>query len=283
MVEKGSLQEQWSRQGYIVVSGIYDADRVVRLRALCQAILEQWRVESPETGKPGAEAHEEGLHCMRHLNHVGYFQTKPAGRIEMLEAIAAPSVLKFVAAILNEQPLFRCTSLFFNPQETSTDGSWHRDSQFSTKNDAQEQELLRKTANPATSVQLQIALERSDDLEFVPGSHRRWDTSDEYDIRKADGGANNRSNNMAGALRIDLAPGDAVAFNPTGLHRGRYHVDKRRRTLLLTYTATSAPNFDYFSVQPWFLADGYLSGLTPQATRFFEAYKAVYEKDWLRK
>ena len=119
------------------------------------------------------------------------------------------------------------------------------------------------------SIQLQVALVASDDVEVVPGSHLRWDTGAEFDIRRAHEGANSQSNEMPGALRVALQPGDAVAFNPYALHRGRYHTDKLRRTLMLTYTKTSRPRFDYFSDQPWFDEDGYLSGLGAESQVFF--------------
>jgi ectoine hydroxylase-related dioxygenase (phytanoyl-CoA dioxygenase family) len=276
-IEAG-LAEHWSREGYIVVRGIYEENRVARLKALCEYILEQWRIENPEKGEPGGGPDS---HVMRHLNHPGYFHDKPDGRAEILEAAAAPSVLETVAEIFGEQPRFRCTSLFFNPLETSQDGNWHRDSQFCSKNDAEEQAMMKDRAYPATGVQLQIALEPSDDVEFVPRSHLRWDTPEEYHIRKADDFANNRSSSMPGAVRIALEPGDALAFNPMGLHRGRYHVDRLRRTLMLTYrSSSSAPVFDYFSDQPWFLQDGYLDGLSPCAKEFYRAYISTYKPDW---
>ena len=81
---------------------------------------------------------------------------------------------------------------------------------------------------------------------------------EEYAIRKAEGGRNNRSNHMPGALRVHQEAGDAILFNPMALHRGRYRSGILRRTLMLTYTKTSEPWFDYFSNQPWFSQPGFL-------------------------
>ena len=98
-----SLADHWSREGYIVVRGIYEQNRVARLKALCEDILEQWRVSNPEKGEPGGSP---DAHVMRHLNHPGYFSDQPDGRPEILEAAAAPSVLETVAEIFSEQPRF---------------------------------------------------------------------------------------------------------------------------------------------------------------------------------
>ena len=94
---------------------------------------------------------------------------------------------------------------------------------------------------------------------------------------------NNRSNSMPGALRVVLTAGDAVAFNPLALHRGRYHADRPRRTLMLTYTSAMYPRFDYFSDQPWFDLDGYLEGLDMHTAAFFEDFVHQYGNDWRKK
>ena len=105
------------------------------------------------------------------------------------------------------------------------------------------------------------------------------DTPEEYAVRRADGGGNNREP-IPGAVRIALEPGDAVGFNAYGLHRGRYHADRLRRTFMLTYTDARRLVSDYFSSQPWFRAPGYLDGLAPYERRFFDAFVAAYEQDW---
>jgi hypothetical protein len=271
------LYTQWTREGYLVVRGLWDADRTERLRAICEAILAQWRQSDPQTGQPGGGPDATS---MRHLNHPGYFTHDPQAFREVMEAAADERVLAISRAILGEEPLFRCTSLFMNPTQTSMDGDWHRDTQFLIPQESEERAFLERGMPEGEAIQLQIALVASEDIEFVPGSHLRWDTPEEYRIRLSEGRAHCRSNAMPGGVRIGLQPGDAVAFNPFGLHRGRYHADKLRRTLMLTYTKRSQPRYDYFSDQPWFLEPGYLEGLTPRARAFFETFIAVYAPFW---
>ena len=273
------LHQQWVNDGCVIVRGLFDPARTAQLRTICDRILEQWWVINPETGKVGGGPEAT---VMRHLNHRGYFGTDLSELTMLTDAVADDQVLNTMRAIFQEEPLFRCTSYFFNPLAGGKDGNWHRDSQFTAPSDEAEQAALRKATEAGNSVQMQIALVSSDDIEVVPGSHLRWDTPAEYAIRKADGGANNRSNAMPGALRVTLAPGDAVLFNPMALHRGRYHTDRLRRTLMLTYTKTSEPYVDYFSNQPWFLTPGYLAALSPQTRPFFDAFVTQYREHWLK-
>ena len=272
------LQTQWKNDGYVVVRGLFDPNRTARLRDICFDVLAQWRVCNPEKGEPGGGADAT---VMRHLNHLGYFGDDRAGLCDLMHAVADQNVLQLVRTILQGDPLFRCTSLFFNPQKNSRDGNWHRDTQFRSASDDEEREKILSRQGFGSSVQLQVALVDSDDVEFVPGSHLRWDTDEEYVIRKAEGGKNNTSDAMPNAIRIALEPGDAVGFNPAGLHRGRYHADRLRHTLMLTYTRADVPLSDYFSHQPWFLESGYLDGLEEDARAFFDAFVAQYQADWV--
>ena len=277
----GDLAQRWQRDGYLVVPGLLSAARAARLATIVEPVLAQWRDCNPETGEPGGGPDAT---VMRHLNHPEYFsQERRADLVDLLQTVADPAVLDVCGAILGAEPLFRCTSLFMNPQDGTKDGNWHRDSQFHHPDEEQEKQAIAAGGDLGRSVQLQVALVPSDDVEVVPGSHRRWDTEAEYAIRRADGQKNNRSNAMPGALRVALGAGDAVAFNPLALHRGRYHADKPRRTLMLTYTSAAHPRFDYFSNQPWFDADGYLEGLDEHTCAFFERFVDRYGNDWRAK
>lgn len=61
---------------------------------------------------------------------------------------------------------------------------------------------------------------------------------------------------------------------------GRYHTDKRRRTLMLSYRARSLPLYDYFSDQPWCETPGYLHGLSARATEFWQEFIDDYNTQW---
>jgi hypothetical protein len=270
------MAEAWRRDGYIVVRGLYGPDRVAWLRETCERILARWRISSPETNEPGGDAEATS---MRHLNHPGYFEGDPDGLRAMLSAIADAKVLDLCRDLFGREPLFRCTSLFMNPAAGRMDGNWHRDSQFLCPGEAEERQKITAAGGVSDHIQLQIALAPSDDIEYVPGSHLRWDTPEEHAVRRADGGANSRAR-ISGAVRVALEPGDAVGFNAYGLHRGRYHADRLRRTFMVTCTDSQSPVSDYFSNQPWFLNAGYLDGLGAAERGFFEAFIAQYRQDW---
>ena len=219
---------------------------------------------------------------MRHLNHPNYYTNHPAEYEPFMNTICHEKILKIVDLILIQKSMFRTTSYFFEPKSGIKDGNWHRDLQFIYKDEAREkEEFFQAIAIPSSGIQMQIALEPSQDIEYVPFSHKRWDTPEEYNIRLKDNQTNNRSNAMPNAIRFNQEPGDMIAFDANGLHRGRYHSDKIRRTLMLTYS--SQPYFDYFTDQPWFLTDQNFKNLPLKTQTYFEPFIETFRPKWQEK
>jgi hypothetical protein len=274
-----TLSHSWAHDGYVVVRNLLPERETTTIRGICEDVLAQWRKADPA----GRETPTPDSSSLRHLNHPGYFLNDHRRLAVLLDLIADERILTVVRQLFGEEPLFRCTSLFMNPQLTSTDGQWHRDSQFLVKT-VDEEKRLWDQRHGFRGVQLQIALVPSSDIEYVPGSNQRWDSAEEFAIRRADMvgafGRDAASNHMPNAYRAHLQAGDAAAFDAYGLHRGRYHVDKLRRTLMLTYTTASQPYFDHFSDQPWFLEPGYLDGTKPETRRFLQSYIEAYRSFW---
>jgi hypothetical protein len=97
-------------------------------------------------------------------------------------------------------------------------------------------------------------------------------------VRKLDD-CSHRFDAMPGAVRPVLQAGDAFAFTD-GLHRGHYEAAVPRRTLMFTLSnGRRARGLDYFTFQPWFLEPGYLAGLSPRASAFYESYLDEYGKE----
>jgi hypothetical protein len=85
-----------------------------------------------------------------------------------------------------------------------------------------------------SSVHVRVAFENDDRLEIVPASHARWDTDEEFRLRK---GSDRASDRMPGAERITLRAGDACLFHAWSIHRATYRRAPIRRTLDLLYAA----------------------------------------------
>jgi ectoine hydroxylase-related dioxygenase (phytanoyl-CoA dioxygenase family) len=271
------LSRQWQMEGYVLVRGLFDAAESARLLEISDHARREW---SECDASVGRSVDNDAAASMRHLNHPAYFRDHREMLVTLLDACADPRLLDVARAVFADEPEFYCTTYWFNPRGKSRNGNWHRDPQFVTKTEEEEKVMLFEKPLDM-GLQLQLALVASDDTEVVPGSHLRWDTPEEYRIRRANDFKNAESDDMPGALRVALQPGDAVAFNASALHRGRYHVDKRRRTLMFTYLrARGAPIDTYFSRQPWVLEPDYLSGVRRDTLAFFERFIARHRQLW---
>lgn len=273
-VMMNKLITQWHEQGYISVKNLLNKNEVKQLLDICNRIKKQFDENNQSASGE--------TFCMRHLNHPDYYINHKNEYEIFMNTICHEKILNIVNQILNQKSMFRTTSYFFEPKSGIKDGNWHRDTQFIYKDEAREKvEVLKAASQPAQGIQLQIALEPSDDIEYVPYSHKRWDTTEEYQIRLKDNQINNRSNAMPNAVRFHQEPGDMVAFDSNGLHRGRYHSDKIRRTLMLTYS--SKPYFDYFTDQPWFLTDQNFKNLPLRTQEYFHPFIETFRPKWEEK
>jgi ectoine hydroxylase-related dioxygenase (phytanoyl-CoA dioxygenase family) len=67
-------------------------------------------------------------------------------------------------------------------------------------------------------------------LELIPGTHKRWDTELEKNVRFERNGHRN-SEDLPGAVLVELDPGDIVIFDAQMIHRGNYRLNKMRIAL----------------------------------------------------
>jgi|SRR5208337_359505 len=269
--------------GIEIVRKVLPSRKVHELLTICFAVRRQWLECDPLTGRPGGDERLET--CMRHVNHPSYFKKDPKRLRLVLEACANETMVSALRKAWGAQPVFRSTTLFFNPT-VDQPASWHRDSQFAHRDPAEERDtiLKRAAAGGCTVAQVQLPLIDGDDLEYVPGSHRRWDTAEESERRLSEDPKARCRVKFPGAVCCAVKAGDGVVFDPYGIHRGRYSACRPRMTLMVTFVQSSSrPELDRFSFQPWFLTNGYLDGLSPHATgvyrRFIDRYGSLWHDD----
>jgi ectoine hydroxylase-related dioxygenase (phytanoyl-CoA dioxygenase family) len=268
-VSEGTLREAYERDGFVVVRQIFDDEKVAGLREVCDEIFEQWVAESDD---PEAARNYTN---MAFLTEPRFLEGRARRRTTLLSAVADERVLRAVSAISGREPLFFNTQYFFEPADGARRGDWHRDQQFDAPDDETERERMRSTVG----LHAHVALAPDDHLEYVPGTHARWDTPAELRIRRGLAGTPKNSDAMPGARRISLARGDAVFFSAWGIHRGRYVAGRVRRTFDIIY---GTPPLWMTPPPTVFLRPGALEGLPPHARAFFTRFVETYRERWER-
>ena len=256
------IAENWRAHGFVVIPGFLAAQEIDELRRICDDVLEQAINE---------DSRRATARNIAYLTEKRYFRSREADLLKLLEFIADERIVSILSHIAGEMPLFHNTQYFFNPAQ-SYEGEWHRDTQFL----APDETLERQRMQQHSGVHFRVAFLPDRQLEYVPGSERRWDTPEEVNIRK---GEFPTHPDMPGRTTIELGPGDACLFHAWGIHRGTYRKDIPRRTLDVIYAWGAV--CDYSPPPPMCFTDAeLLMQLTSKAQRFFDYFVRSYEIHW---
>lgn len=203
--------ERYERDGYLIIRGIFQGERLRALRARADAFVDECWAQPTLAGQ-------------RRLDLI---QPPPASPpVALLEAIADPWVLG-VSEVIQRSALVANT---YQMSVDSVDMYWHRDQVFLPK------EVPWDIAGyhaevPFSQIQWNLPLLDDDYLHIIPGSHRRHDPG--QDALAARSQAEGRFiAEMPGALTVRLAAGDGVVYNNNLLHGVRRPAGQPvRRTL----------------------------------------------------
>lgn len=124
---------------------------------------------------------------------------------------------KIVELLTFEDPKFLNTQLFFDPKNIKQKNYWHRDVQY-TGLKVEKQKQAIKTQNV---VHIRIPLKNEFGLELIPGTHRKWDSKEEYEVRNALA-TKKQSDSLKSGKLISLKRTDLLLFSANMIHRGIY-------------------------------------------------------------
>ncbi len=261
-----SLKGAWHRDGYVHFPHLFSSEEISVLRTICDRVHQEWLCNSHDP--------EELANCtnMAMLTDLGYFSNHPDQLTTLLNLIADRRILDTLRLIFDRDLLFHNTQYFVEPRSQSWEGDWHRDQQF----DAPDVETQIRRMSETIGIHVHIALVPEDHLEYVPGSHQRWDTPEEWEIRQGSD-HNRRHGTMPNSVRLPLNPGDACFFDAWGIHRGHYRAGAPRRDLDIIYGTRP----EWFTPPPTcFLDPQVMERLAPDTRTFFQRFIEEYQKDW---
>ena len=125
-----------------------------------------------------------------------------------------------VNSVITANPAFMNTQLFFDPFDRQQKDFWHRDCQYDFDIEEQKEVVLGTQV-----LHLRVPLFDELGMEVVPGSHKRWDNEEEYNVRQEENGKSSNDDISTGK-KIKLAAGDLLFFSADMIHRGLYGLDR---------------------------------------------------------
>jgi len=153
----------------------------------------------------------------------------PEDRVRLFNFISDEKILKALSENISDKLAFMGTQIFFDPLNKEQKNYWHRDIQYNTLTLDEQKAIFDKQ----NVLHVRIPLKDENGLEVVPGTHKRWDTEEEFDVRMERNGKL-KHHSLMGGKTIKLQKGDMLIFSANMIHRGLYGKDRFAFDLLFS-------------------------------------------------
>jgi ectoine hydroxylase-related dioxygenase (phytanoyl-CoA dioxygenase family) len=215
-----TAREEFNDTGYAVVRDLLDTSKINSITKHVNRIYGSWM----DSNKSNIIEHQ--LVNMNSLTKQIYFKNCPEDRVDFFNSISPKELTNLLDGMTGSDIYFHNTQLFFNPLNSKALPYWHRDMQYSLiPDDIQESEQKNMI-----SLHIRIPLIKESGVEVIPGTHKRWDTELEKNVRlELNGHSNNE--NLPNSKLIELNVGDVLIFNAQMIHRGNYQLNESRKAL----------------------------------------------------
>lgn len=214
------LVDKYNESGYVVLRNFFSDVEISLFDDHVDRIFRQWMKDHK------SEIFNHRLVNMHSLTCSEYFEGASEKRVEFFKVIASSKLTNTIEEIFGSDFHFHNTQFFFNPSNKARLPYWHRDLQYSPVDDL----IQCNEQKNMLSLHVRIPLVEEQGVEIIPGSHKRWDTKLEHDVRlEMNGHINNEA--LPNAVLTSLVPGDILIFNAQMIHRGNYDLNASRKAL----------------------------------------------------
>lgn len=202
-----NYREQYAQQGYFLVPHLFNNQELIPVKEVLQHFHQAWLQDN-------SEFYHQGAVNSAYLTSGKYLEASQ--RLVLFQFIACDKLAALIESVFDDQVMFVGSQLFFNPANPEQKNYWHRDPQYHLSLDEQKAAL---TAGEA--LHFRVALEDEPGLELVPGTHRRWDSTEELATRMELEGKTNSDPLESGHV-VPIQAGDLLVFSANMIHRGLY-------------------------------------------------------------
>jgi ectoine hydroxylase-related dioxygenase (phytanoyl-CoA dioxygenase family) len=215
-----SARKEYDDIGYVVVRDFLSDIEISSICKHVNGVFDSWMSDHK------TEIFEHLLVNMHSLTKQEYFENIPEERVGFFNAITPLKLTNLIERMFGAEIYFHNTQLFFNPLNSKRLPYWHRDMQYSSFSD----DIQKAELNNMISLHIRIPLVKEKGIEIIPGTHKRWDTELEREVRLELNGHHNNEQ-LPNARLIELDVGDILIFSSQMIHRGNYQLNDSRKAL----------------------------------------------------
>ncbi|MGJ8691579.1 MAG: phytanoyl-CoA dioxygenase family protein [Thalassotalea sp.] len=205
------LPHDYHEQGYVVIRNYFSDAEIAALRTVILKFHQLWQQDNKTFYQ--TEAFNSSL-------ITGSQYLAADDRVTLFNFISTSKIMTVVEALIPSCPAFMNTQLFFDPFNRQQENFWHRDCQYDYEV-AEQKQVIEKSQ----VLHLRVPLFDEPGMELVPGSHKRWDNEEEFNVRQEEKGRLS-SESLSTGKAISLAAGDLLLFSADMIHRGLYGLDR---------------------------------------------------------
>lgn len=212
------VSHNYNEQGYFVIRNYFTESEISSLREVVLKFHTLWK-------KDNASFYQEEAFNSSLITGSQYLGADD--RVKLFNFITSNKITKLVDAVIPNNPAFMNTQLFFNPVNPQQKDFWHRDCQYD-----HDVEMQKKVIQETQVLHLRVPLFDELGMELIPGTHKRWDSDEEFNVRQEEKGRVS-SENLSTGKKIALAAGDLLLFSADMIHRGLYGMDRLALDILV--------------------------------------------------
>ena len=255
-------------QGFVFVREAIRPDQLDSVRQTAELFLRRAREQTPGDQKIGWDNHR--------VPHPGLYDFIDGDTSVLSDTLAAEPILDMNCQLMGaESAGINGASLFTEPaHKLKKRFQFHRD--FTPSASLPLRGLQADyQANAPGHLTWNVALYDDASLWVVAGSNKRANNEIEQEVLNRP--AMLADEPLPGALPIELAAGDAVAFDATILHSGSNDADTYRRTINVSYRAFGGPVFPHNRGTSW--RPDVLECLLPDSARHFSRFEQLLGRE----
>lgn len=212
------LSSNYEQYGYFVIRNYFTSAEILSLRETILKFHESWKQEH-------AVFYQEEAFNSSLITGSEYLDYDD--RVKLFNFISSNKMMAVVDSVIPLTPAFMNTQLFFNPVNPQQKDFWHRDCQYDHDLEGQ-----KKAIQETQVLHLRVPLFDELGMELVPGTHKRWDNDEEFNVRQEEKGRLS-SDDLSTGVKINLAAGDLLVFSADMIHRGLYGLERLALDILV--------------------------------------------------
>ncbi|KGK01598.1 phytanoyl-CoA dioxygenase family protein [Thalassotalea sp. ND16A] len=212
------LLEQYQAEGYAIIKGLFTPTQLNTVQTVLSIFHRNWQKANQAFYQQHA-INSAYLTAKQHLND--------EQRLMLFEFICSDKLVAIAEKVI-KNPAFLNTQLFFDPANSEKNNYWHRDIQYDFSHRQQKAMLESGPSMP----HFRIPLTSEKGVEVIPGSHKRWDTPKELEVRIEANGKHSYDD-LPNSRILEVERGDLLIFSAKMLHRGVYGNNRFALDILL--------------------------------------------------